>query len=95
MSILTGTNFADDNLKASIPQVIIFSMVPYSVHPFLAFTPCLIYLWWGVLVTWCGVLSYMVESVGYIVRSVSLHGSVELHGGECWVTWRYWLHGGM
>ncbi len=46
------------------------------------------------------VLGYMVGSVKlhggvlhYIVKNVGLHGSVELLGGECWITWRYWLYG--
>ncbi len=49
-----------------------------------------------------GMLGYVEGSVelhggalGYIVKSIGLHGSVEFHGGECWVTWRYWLHGGV
>ncbi len=58
-----------------------------SLHcaPLSGNTPCLIFLWWGVLgymveivelhgeecwVTWCRMLGYMV-------------GSVELYGGEC------------
>ncbi len=56
--------------------------------------PCLIYLWWGVLGymvrcwgTWWGVLGYMVETVGLNCEECWLTWwSVELHGGECWVT---------
>ncbi len=50
-----------------------------------------------VLATWWRVLDYMVESVGLhdgrlTWWGVGLHGgSVEIHGGDCCVTWRYWV----
>ncbi len=65
--------FADEKLKASTPQVMIFWMVPYHVTPFLQ------YFLFDL---------HIVGSVGLHGEKCWVTCWCDgLYGGECWVTW--------